>query len=207
MLDTPQSFAIIRAVRGYSSVGRARPCQGRGHRFEPGYPLHIKGSERALFLFVQVKMAGWLSGYGGGLQILYSRVRFSPLPPTSSSSRRLSQATLQAEIVRMAVERTFRFISQFSLTIALQTALFAPLAGIAQLVERDLAKVEVTGSSPVTRSRLKDRITPLFYCKWLLTAGWLSGYGGGLQILYSRVRFSPLPPTSLFLPLMQKLMK
>ena len=25
--------------RGYSSFGRARPCQGRGDRFEPGYPL------------------------------------------------------------------------------------------------------------------------------------------------------------------------
>ena len=33
-----------------------------------------------------------------------------------------------------------------------QTALFAPLAGIAQLVERDLAKVEVAGSNPVSRS-------------------------------------------------------
>ena len=30
-------------------------------------------------------MAGWLSGYGGGLQILYSRVRFSPLPPFFST--------------------------------------------------------------------------------------------------------------------------
>jgi hypothetical protein len=31
---------------GCSSVGRARPCQGRGHEFEPRYPLQImqKGS-------------------------------------------------------------------------------------------------------------------------------------------------------------------
>ena len=29
------------------------------------------------------------------------------------------------------------------------------LAGIAQLVERDLAKVEVAGSSPVSRSTLR----------------------------------------------------
>ena len=36
-------------------------------------------------------------------------------------------------------------------------------AGIAQLVERDLAKVEVTGSSPVTRSKLKRSFGASFF--------------------------------------------
>eukprot|EP01136_Pigoraptor_vietnamica_P005764 Opistho-1_new@37829 len=31
---------------GCSSVGRARPCQGRGHEFEPRYPLQKTGSRR-----------------------------------------------------------------------------------------------------------------------------------------------------------------
>ena len=29
---------------GNSSVGRARPCQGRGREFEPRFPLHFKGA-------------------------------------------------------------------------------------------------------------------------------------------------------------------
>ena len=43
-------------------------------------------------------------------------------------------------------------------------------AGVAQLVERDLAKVEVTGSSPATRSiksveskELTERVNSFFY--------------------------------------------
>ena len=28
-----------------SSVGRARPCQGRGRGFEPRFSLHIQGSD------------------------------------------------------------------------------------------------------------------------------------------------------------------
>ncbi len=106
-------------------------------------------------------MAGWLSGYGGGLQILYSRVRFSPLPPIDvhTTNILLSPAKHHAHTSDKIV------IASLPLTMAKQTALFAPLAGIAQLVERDLAKVEVTGSSPVTRSKLKreDYSSPFFY--------------------------------------------
>ncbi len=29
------------SLRGNSSVGRARPCQGRGREFEPRFPLQI----------------------------------------------------------------------------------------------------------------------------------------------------------------------
>ena len=31
----------VNKYRGNSSVGRARPCQGRGRRFEPGFPLQF----------------------------------------------------------------------------------------------------------------------------------------------------------------------
>src|SRR5262249_38088944 len=38
---------------GCSSVGRARPCQGRGHEFEPRYPLQLfkKGSPAASLFY------------------------------------------------------------------------------------------------------------------------------------------------------------
>jgi hypothetical protein len=35
--------------------------------------------------------------------------------------------------------------------------IFSPNAGIAQLVERNLAKVDVAGSNPVSRSALRGR--------------------------------------------------
>ena len=34
---------------GHSSVGRARPCQGRGREFESRFPLQLKGSIKASF--------------------------------------------------------------------------------------------------------------------------------------------------------------
>ena len=71
----------------YSSAGRARPCQGRGHEFEPRYSLQFKID------FV--------------------------LPESMESYRILRNAS------------------------------------IAQLVERDLAKVEVTSSNLVTRSNFQ----------------------------------------------------
>ncbi len=45
-----------------------------------------------------------------------------------------------------------------------------PFAGIAQLVEHDLAKVGVAGPSPVSRSKEKEGIhlrMPSFYCIYL----------------------------------------
>ena len=39
---TPARQSVICAVpRGNSSVGRARPCQGRGREFESRFPLHV----------------------------------------------------------------------------------------------------------------------------------------------------------------------
>ena len=34
-------FIINKRSRGFSSFGRARPCQGRGGGFEPRNPLHF----------------------------------------------------------------------------------------------------------------------------------------------------------------------
>ncbi len=43
-------------LSGHSSVGRARPCQGRGHEFEPRCPLQIKKKqpEGCFFAFQNV---------------------------------------------------------------------------------------------------------------------------------------------------------
>jgi hypothetical protein len=42
---------------GNSSVGRARPCQGRGRRFESGFPLHF--------------LAEWQSGHAPDCKSVY----------------------------------------------------------------------------------------------------------------------------------------
>ena len=43
VLDRKTQAGIFRGLRcGNSSVGRARPCQGRGREFESRFPLQIK---------------------------------------------------------------------------------------------------------------------------------------------------------------------
>ena len=56
-------------------------------------------------------------------------------------------------------------------------------AGIAQLVERNLAKVEVASSSLVSRSRYLGRpLSSLFLSP---TAGWQSGYAAACKAVYA----------------------
>ena len=47
---------------------------------------------------------------------------------------------------------------------------FIFLAGVAQLVERDLAKVEVVGSSPIARSKIKTSAKIFGACFFMLQA-------------------------------------
>ena len=49
-----------RYLRGNSSSGRARPCQGRGSEFEPRFPLHI------------LIVAEWQSGYAADCKSVYA---------------------------------------------------------------------------------------------------------------------------------------
>ena len=46
-------FAIPFGLRGNSSVGRARPCQGRGREFESRFPLKNKSSSFAGLFFAE----------------------------------------------------------------------------------------------------------------------------------------------------------
>jgi hypothetical protein len=51
---------------GNSSVGRARPCQGRGREFESRFPLHSKITYTIKILLLKCNVvfpAGWQSGY------------------------------------------------------------------------------------------------------------------------------------------------
>ena len=56
-------------------------------------------------------------------------------------------------------------------------------AGIAQLVEHNLAKVGVASSSLVSRSKLKpQRLSGVFYeAKQVIQAGWQSGYAAACK--------------------------
>ena len=57
----PEAPAAQVAVRGFSSFGRASPCQGEGGGFEPRNPLHfiLKDSSnfRAVFSFLMRSIA------------------------------------------------------------------------------------------------------------------------------------------------------
>ena len=68
---TPKKQVLIKK-RGSSSFGRARPCQGRGGRFEPGLPL----SKRSRFMrdFFSGSPGGGI-GRHAGLKILFAAMR------------------------------------------------------------------------------------------------------------------------------------
>ena len=60
---------------GTSSVGRARPCQGRGHEFEPRVPLqiiwiHLGGMAEWPCTGLQIRLPRFDSGFR--LHIIYS---------------------------------------------------------------------------------------------------------------------------------------
>ena len=59
----------FRCSCGSSSFGRARPCQGRGGRFEPGLPLQIIPTRRDFF---SLPHSGGGTGRHAGLKILKS---------------------------------------------------------------------------------------------------------------------------------------
>ena len=45
-------FATSKPNCGNSSVGRARPCQGRGRGFESRFPLKEKTSDKEVFFLI-----------------------------------------------------------------------------------------------------------------------------------------------------------
>ncbi len=59
---------------GNSSVGRARPCQGRGREFESRFPLQIskKTSAQPRFFLVSSLKARWQSGYAADCNSVYA---------------------------------------------------------------------------------------------------------------------------------------
>ena len=61
-------------ISGSSSFGRARPCQGRGGRFEPGLPLTIIVPSLSGFFFKMCHSGGG-TGRHAGLKILFSATR------------------------------------------------------------------------------------------------------------------------------------
>ena len=66
-------------------------------------------------------------------------------------------------------------------------------AEVAQLVERNLAKVEVAGSSLVFRSRRCDKVTPFFISSFYPGGG--TGRHAGLKILWAAMLVRvQLPP-------------
>ena len=63
--------AVLIFFCGSSSFGRARPCQGRGGRFEPGLPLWSKADTFCYLLFFSKSVyPGGGTGRHAGLKIL-----------------------------------------------------------------------------------------------------------------------------------------
>ena len=115
----------------HSSVGRASALQAEGHRFEP-YCFHQSGYNRIRFNIRRCSSVG----YSASLSRWRSRVR-APLPsPTYASVAQLVEQGTENPRVVGSIPTGGTIIN----------------ADLAHLVERNLAKVEVAGSSPVIRS-------------------------------------------------------
>ena len=96
---TPRNEAVEwRAQRGNSSVGRARPCQGRGRGFESLFPLQFHEAPFAGLRFFRASQkrmlveecgtpsvtAGWQSGYAADCKSAYA----GSIPTQASSTRK-----------------------------------------------------------------------------------------------------------------------
>ena len=96
---TPRNEAVEwRAQRGNSSVGRARPCQGRGRGFESLFPLQFHEAPFAGLRFFRASQkrmlveecgtpsvtAGWQSGYAADCKSAYA----GSIPTQASSTTR-----------------------------------------------------------------------------------------------------------------------
>ncbi len=132
-----------RLLRGNSSVGRARPCQGRGREFESRFPLqvqHLPGYSGVLFLSVQHRSVfrwGFIGASGHGSSRSFTINAASPAWWQSGHVADCKSAYAGSIPTQASKHRDIQ-------------------AGIAQLVEHDLAKVGVASSSLVSRSMFKQ---------------------------------------------------
>ena len=89
------------------------------------------------------------------------------------------------------------------MTLAQKTLKYSLLyAGIAQLVERNLAKVEVASSRLVSRSKFRkgEALLPLFASLATASlAGWQSGYAAACKAVYAGSIPTPASKSSLLL--------
>ena len=138
---------------GVSSFGRARPCQGRGGGFEPRNPLHILKEEMQISSF----LIGSIAQLGEHLPYKQRVIGSSPI--VSTSAKALKAVCLQTS--PFGRKSKFGPVVQLVRTLAchargqgFESPSGRHFADLAHLVERDPAKVEVAGSSPVIRSNM-----------------------------------------------------
>jgi hypothetical protein len=75
--------------RGNSSVGRARPCQGRGREFESRFPLQVKKADFLSRLFA-FRVFLWLVYCRASTSLVFSGViRTLPLSAFDKHNRRV----------------------------------------------------------------------------------------------------------------------
>ena len=119
-----------------SSVGRARPCQGRGREFESRFSLKNQDAR-------MVELVDTLDLKSNDH---YDRAGSSPAPGTFFTYL----------IARIAQLENFEVLGRYSF--------LKVFARIAQLVEHDLAKVGVASSSLVSRSKKHFMKMRCFFC-------------------------------------------
>ena len=130
LIDT-QALSLNDTKRKFSSAGRASALQAEGHRFEP-YNFHHYGQV--------VQLVRTLACHARGRG-------FEPHP-----GRQFGIPLLYASVAQLVEQRTENPRVVGSIPTG-GTSGIDRYADLAHLVERDLAKVEVAGSSPVIRSR------------------------------------------------------
>ena len=145
-------------ICGFSSSGRAPPCQGGGSEFEPRKPLHFSrkfsSAGRASALQAEGQRFEPVNFHHRGPVVQLVRTlachargrEFEPHPGRQFAS--------VAQLVEQGTENP-RVIGSIPIGGTIHAAL-------AHLVERHLAKVEVASSSLVSRSKKQNRLSPRF---------------------------------------------
>ena len=110
VLISSASLAKAEMVKSESSsFGRARPCQGRGGRFEPGLSLWIPSSRWRDGLFFGTSPGGGI-GRHAGLKILFAATRVRvQFPPGALDLQSLRE---------IAMRGLFLFLSEICLQFA-----------------------------------------------------------------------------------------
>ena len=170
---------------GSSSFGRARPCQGRGGRFEPGLPLknHPDINLLGFFFFTRFSLENVYSGGGtgrhAGLKILF---------PATGVTVRFRSRVLQAGLCRLCYllnikvcSRIFNIFLFSFILIFLQPLLFTRVKYITKPI------IQLSTSTLAYEKSIQFRFADIYYLFLSGSQLWLLDISQKEKIIYFRI--------------------